>query len=348
MYACKITLGDGPANPDEPAFLDTHHIYEWVRREDPDECNEARRTFYREVNLNPFKRHPHEELRMVEWLFWDWLAFDWRTEDGLSPYRRIARTLHDNDAGLDDQDWLDVQETDDTQFLSMFWIKEADAAKGRLVLEDIADEGREYLIPIPQYAARYDGARGGTVITRIARVRGAWRPFSMRLYESRRPDTPHAREVLIDSFRHYHPDAAGWVRFLYGRAKDTGLDWEDMEALVHGRPDWRQVVQRMVDEHRPQYAYCPDPSEYMDPTDFIDYEMHGGHGDRRPGRRYLDCIDVVGCVDVPDYPDGLEDVSGPGRSDASSCRRGSGFLDYPDLPDLPDVTAGDGDGDDGR
>ena len=26
------------------------------------------------------------------------------------------------------------------------------------------------------------------------------------------------------------PDFAGLVRFFYGRAKDTGLDWEDVEA----------------------------------------------------------------------------------------------------------------------
>lgn len=28
----------------------------------------------------------------------------------------------------------------------------------------------------------------------------------------------------------YKPDFAGLVRFFYGRAKDTGLDWEDVEA----------------------------------------------------------------------------------------------------------------------
>ena len=75
-------------------------------------------------------------------------------------------------------------------------------------------------------------AHGGMIVNRIAHVRGVWRSCSIPIYEARRPDDPQIGDSLARSFREtgYKPDFAGLVRFFYGRAKDTGLDWEDVEA----------------------------------------------------------------------------------------------------------------------
>lgn len=55
-------------------MLDTKDVAEMFKR-----CNlavyaEARRIYYREVNLNPCKKYPKQVLQRVEWWFWDWFA----------------------------------------------------------------------------------------------------------------------------------------------------------------------------------------------------------------------------------------------------------------------------------
>ena len=59
-----------------PAMLDTKDVAEMFKR-----CNlavyaEARRIYYREVNLNPCKNYPKQVLQRIEWWFWDWFAYD--------------------------------------------------------------------------------------------------------------------------------------------------------------------------------------------------------------------------------------------------------------------------------
>ena len=59
-----------------PAMLDTKDVAEMFKR-----CNlavyaEARRIYYREVNLNPCKKYPKQVLQRIEWWFWDWFAYD--------------------------------------------------------------------------------------------------------------------------------------------------------------------------------------------------------------------------------------------------------------------------------
>ena len=57
-------------------MLDTKDVAEMFKR-----CNlavyaEARRIYYREVNLNPCKKYPKQVLQRIEWWFWDWFAYD--------------------------------------------------------------------------------------------------------------------------------------------------------------------------------------------------------------------------------------------------------------------------------
>ncbi|WP_373160053.1 hypothetical protein [Bifidobacterium longum] len=237
---------------DVPLMLDTQDVVEAFKR-----CNlavyaEARREFYREVNLNPFKPHSKNLLRMVEWAFWDWFAFDCvvsatgltgdESSDmkielehnptaGISPFLAVAEFLHADEGTVDARGIHDLRDVDDTNFASMFWIKDASAAQGRIRVEDII-HGGIYDLADPQAARQYDGACGGMIVNRIARVRGVWKSCAIPIYEARRPDDPEVGATIAQGFREsgYRPDFPGLVRFFYGRAKDTGLDWEGMVA----------------------------------------------------------------------------------------------------------------------
>ena len=139
--------------------------------------------------------------------------------------------MYDKDERIGTREIRDFRELDDTNFASMFWIRDASAVKGRLTVEDII-HGGVYEVADVHAASQYDGAHGGMIVNRIAHVRGVWRSCSIPIYEARRPDDPRTGDSLARSFREtgYKPDFAGLVRFFYGRAKDTGLDWEDVEA----------------------------------------------------------------------------------------------------------------------
>lgn len=228
-------------------MLDTKDVAEMFKR-----CNlavyaEARRIYYREVNLNPCKKYPKQVLQRVEWWFWDWFAYDCavsgigltgnESEDlrielqygpgaGISPFLALAEFMYDKDERIGTREIRDFRELDDTNFASMFWIRDASAVKGRLTVEDII-HGGVYEVADVHAASQYDGAHGGMIVNRIAHVRGVWRSCSIPIYEARRPDDPRIGDSLARSFREtgYKPDFAGLVRFFYGRAKDTGLDW---------------------------------------------------------------------------------------------------------------------------
>lgn len=234
-----------------PAMLDTKDVAEMFKR-----CNlavyaEARRIYYREVNLNPCKKYPKQVLQRVEWWFWDWFAYDCavsgvgltgdESEDlrieleygpsvGISPFLALAEFMHDSDSWIGAREIRDFRELDDTNFASMFWIRDASAVAGRIILEDMI-HGGTYEVADPHAAAQYDGAHGGVIVNRIAHVRGAWRSCAIPIYEARRPGDPEIGDSLVRTFQRngFKPDFAGLVRFFYGRAKDTGFDWEDME-----------------------------------------------------------------------------------------------------------------------
>ena len=234
-----------------PAILDTKDVVDMFKQ-----CNlavyaEARREFYREVSLNPFKPYPEGLLRMIEWQFWDWFSFDCSISDigltgdessdmrvelvhnkdnGISPFRAMAEYVYAVDPQVGERKLQDFRDIDDTNFASMFWIKDANAVKGIMTVEDLINGGI-YDVASPQ-AAEYDGTRGGLIVNRIARVRGRWQGCAIPIYEAHRPDDPKTGEAIARSFRHsgYRPDFPGLVRFFYGRAKDTGLDWEEAVA----------------------------------------------------------------------------------------------------------------------
>ena len=99
-------------------MLDTKDVAEMFKR-----CNlavyaEARRIYYREVNLNPCKKYPKQVLQRIEWWFWDWFAYDCavsgigltgnESEDlrielqygpgaGISPFLALAEFMYDKD-----------------------------------------------------------------------------------------------------------------------------------------------------------------------------------------------------------------------------------------------------------
>ena len=183
-----------------PAMLDTKDVAEMFKR-----CNlavyaEARRIYYREVNLNPCKKYPKQVLQRIEWWFWDWFAYDCavsgigltgnESEDlrielqygpgaGISPFLALAEFMYDKDERIGTREIRDFRELDDTNFASMFWIRDASAVKGRLTVEDII-HGGVYEVADVHAASQYDGAHGGMIVNRIAHVRGVWRSCSSR------------------------------------------------------------------------------------------------------------------------------------------------------------------------
>ena len=211
-----------------PAMLDTKDVAEMFKR-----CNlavyaEARRIYYREVNLNPCKKYPKQVLQRIEWWFWDWFAYDCavsgigltgnESEDlrielqygpgaGISPFLALAEFMYDKDERIGTREIRDFRELDDTNFASMFWIRDASAVKGRLTVEDII-HGGVYEVADVHAASQYDGAHGGMIVNRIAHVRGVWRSCSIPIYEARRPDDPQIGDSLARSFREtgYKPD----------------------------------------------------------------------------------------------------------------------------------------------
>lgn len=204
-----------------PAMLDTKDVAEMFKR-----CNlavyaEARRIYYREVNLNPCKKYPKQVLQRIEWWFWDWFAYDCavsgigltgnESEDlrielqygpgaGISPFLALAEFMYDKDERIGTREIRDFREFDDTNFASMFWIRDASAVKGRLTVEDII-HGGVYEVADVHAASQYDGAHGGMIVNRIAHVRGVWRSCSIPIYEARRPDDPQIGDSLARSFR---------------------------------------------------------------------------------------------------------------------------------------------------
>ena len=152
-------------------MLDTKDVAEMFKR-----CNlavyaEARRIYYREVNLNPCKKYPKQVLQRIEWWFWDWFAYDCavsgigltgnESEDlrielqygpgaGISPFLALAEFMYDKDERIGTREIRDFRELDDTNFASMFWIRDASAVKGRLTVEDImvvSTRWRTYMPP---------------------------------------------------------------------------------------------------------------------------------------------------------------------------------------------------------
>lgn len=235
-------------DPGLPVMLDTKDIAQIFKR-----CNlavyaEARRRFYREVNLNPFKHHSESLLRFLEWMFWDWFAYDCavsselsgdEAEDmcitlesdvdcGISPFLAIGEFLYETDPRIGEREIRDLREVDETNFASMFWIHDANAAKGTMMLEDVV-HGGYYELHGGEVASQYDGAHGGLIVNRIAHVRNHWQFCAIPVYEAHRPDAPEVGESIAKSFRDtgYRPDFPGLVRLFYGRAKDTGMDLED-------------------------------------------------------------------------------------------------------------------------
>lgn len=259
------TTVTGVEDPGAPVMLDSKDVVEIFKQLNLAVYAEARRRFYREVNLSPFKPHSESVLRLVEWSFWDWFAFDCSIRgvgltgdmaadmmleleydggDGISPFLALAQFVHERDERIGDREISGMREADATNFTSMFWIKDASAARGNVLVEDLI-HGGDYTLHAQSFAAKYDGAHGGLIVNRIARVRGVWRQCAIPLYEARRPDSPEVGQAISQGFRDtgYRPDFPGLVRFFYGRTKDTGLDWEDM-ALAHELGSLERVTHR--------------------------------------------------------------------------------------------------------
>ena len=297
---------DGGA--DGPALLHTGDVANCLMRLDLCSYAKARRRFYDEVNLNPFRKHPEDVMRLIEWSFEDWLAFDCSivatlggdgiggTPDPMGGFgfgagemrfeldhggRREHMRIHENgwsdpdheclgQAGsgqgsavgggrscaepvagislyaamveflgnrgrreLDTRAVSDLREVDATNFASMFWVRESNASTGHMTLEDLV-HGGEYDVACAPLAAQYDGARGGMIVNRIAKVREAWRPCGIPVHEARRPDDAETREDLARLFRDggWSPDFPALVRLFHGRSKDGDLGSVRMKTLM--------------------------------------------------------------------------------------------------------------------
>lgn len=264
--------GTADAPGDGPALVHTGDIADYFKHADQGAYAKARRAFYREVNLDPRRRHPRKILDLIEWSFQDWLALDcsivstydnrrlplgfgyefdrgerkerirgeqrrrygadggFRGDDvagedgfpGITPYILLAELMHEQGhPGFSEESIRDAREMDGSNFTSLFWIRDANAAKGRVKVEDALNGGEYDLVCAPM-AAKFDGASAGLVANRIAWVREAWRPCAIPLHEARHADErEHGKDMVRALREHTHRlDFPGLVRLFYGRPKE--------------------------------------------------------------------------------------------------------------------------------
>ena len=196
-----------------PAMLDLRGIVEEFRAVDPDMVAAARRRFLTMAGLGDSPAGAGA-AGADDLLFADWFAFD-TTVGGASPFRLVADRLSWSGAvGADVSD--DLASIAATNRCSWFWVTAVDGTSHGLDVEDLAD-GRRYRLTDGPLAVWFDGAHGGSLLGRIASVRGGWRPVDAPLFRTRRASSPAAKlrfRALVRRRGHRFVDL---VRLAYGR-----------------------------------------------------------------------------------------------------------------------------------
>ena len=225
---------DGQQSVRKPALLDTADIAKMFRRADLVLYGDARRSFFEEVNLDPFKRRSQRFLDRLEWCFEEWFSYDFALNDeDATPFDVVASFLHDRDERIGDREYDELREVSRTNFVSWFWVRESSAVKHALVLEDLIHGGLYELRNDP-LAAAFDGATGGSLVIRIARGNDEWRLIDIPLYQARRPGGSTTRDAIAEPLRGWRPDYVDLVRMVYGRVvgrHGAGGPWSGIAAI---------------------------------------------------------------------------------------------------------------------
>lgn len=211
-----------------PASIPAFHVASMFRRADPESYDDARREFFIQVNLNPFRTRSEEFHQRMEDAFDQWFTFDYHLDQlGLTPFAVASAYARDENETVGERGYAELCETSRTNFASWFWVREANAAESRIVLEDVINGGI-YGVRDFATAAAFDGAKGGAVVVRIARVRGAWRMVGDPLFQARKPDSARFRLHLASCLRTWDPKFIDLVRLLFGCDPHLKLDLKDM------------------------------------------------------------------------------------------------------------------------
>lgn len=208
--------------------LPTDRVVAMFREGDVVTYGDARREFFIQVNLNPFRTRSRAFHDHLEEVFAQWFAFDYHLDvSGLTPYAVAAAYEREDRDGVGEREYRDLCETSASNFASWFWVRRACAAEGTLVVEDLARGG---IIEVRNRAAaaRFDGACGGSIIGRLAEVRGVWRMPWPTLYEAHTPCDDTFRVHVAASLHEWEPGYADYARLLYGRDRRLKVDWEEV------------------------------------------------------------------------------------------------------------------------
>ena len=227
----SVAVGERDRGRRGVATLPVHKVVSMFRNGDLVTYGDARREFFIQVNLNPFRTRTRAFHERMEDAFAQWFSFDYHLDiSGLTPFAVAAAVERDGHCGRDgvgESAYRDLCETSSSNFASWFWVRGASAVSGEVVVEDLAHGGM-YEVQDRALAGRFDGATGGTVIGRIAEVRGVWRMPWATLYEAHTPCDDMFRVHVASSLHEWDPGYADYARLLFGRDPRLNVDWEDM------------------------------------------------------------------------------------------------------------------------
>ena len=210
----------GGASETEPAMIAPHAIAELFKRVDLALYGDARRDFLARANLEPNRRPDEAYDAAMQRAFENWFAFDCELDVcGQTPFDLASRYLRRKLKCIGRRAYTDLREVSATNRASWYRIVDANAASGRIWLEDRAGSD-VYAVHARELAAEFDGTRRGTLVGRIAEARGVWKMIGTPLHVSRREDADRAHLRFCRMLSERRPQYVDLVRFLYGR--DTG------------------------------------------------------------------------------------------------------------------------------
>ncbi|KAB8288130.1 hypothetical protein DSM100685_1805 [Bifidobacterium avesanii] len=196
-------------NENPPAILYPGDVADIMRELQTDEYRKARRAFSRRLGIDPRDVGDPEFRGYVTYLFNEWLTYDVRLDEdnGLTPFDFVAMGAYGRGL-LSEGQFEDMREVSESNFVSWFWMLGVSAATRLVRIEDLAS-GEVYEIRDAETAARYDGAPGGSMVARLARVRDAWHFVSPPPAVLREPydDRERRRVTMLVQMR--QPDFLG-------------------------------------------------------------------------------------------------------------------------------------------
>lgn len=210
------------------ASIPTDRVVAMFRENDLVTYGDARREFFIQLNLNPFRPRSRAFHEHVEDAFAQWFAFDYHLDvSGLTPFAVAAAYERLDRGDLGERGYRDLCEMSSSNVASWFWVRGACAGSGVVTVEDLA-HGGVFDVRDRAAARRFGGACGGTIIGRVAEVRGVWRMPWTTLYEAHTPDDDAFRAHVAASLRAWEPGYVDYARLLFGRDRHLKVDWEEV------------------------------------------------------------------------------------------------------------------------